>query len=508
MDYSRLTQAEIRRLAKYYLDARERLYRTIIESKGVGTKTYANTVLRQLDKELDSLLKHSTEFINTSIPKEYQAALDDIYGYYKRNNLLMLSPRNFALLHADRLYMIQREAQYAIAQGLAAVGRQVQRYVNTAMDDALRRMGLEQTMLKEASGGTADQMAESMLRQLRDEGFFTVQYGEGAGKRFVPADIYASMVARSTTREAGNMARLTQLTANGYDLVKMTEHYPTCEVCAPLQGRVYSISGEDDRFPALYEHISEQYCNIHPNCRHSIVPWVESMRSPEEVEEALKKAKEPFVDSRSEEERQLYKKQQDQNRQWRNELYQYERYKARLGDDAPKTLEAFRRIKRAGEQEWMALEQKYRAVKDMPCSVAKGSKSGKMQGKYPASQKQIDKLASTKLKNIRFSSRLVYNEKLKEYGKTHWIYGKKGLSGESKIIGVRLIQIGKQTKPGSKELMDTMIHEELEARIGTQRYSKYAKLQGYSDDEIDTRHEYIQAVINRYFRMKGWTNEF
>ena len=359
MDYSKLTQAEIKRLAKYYLDSRNRLYETIIKTRGVGTKTYANTVIKQLNKELNKLLKHSTEFINTQIPEEYRAALDDIYGYFRRNRLMMRSPNSFSLLHTDKLYQIQREAQFAIAEGLAAVGRQIQRYVETAMDDTLRRTGLEETMRKEASGGTVNQMAESMLRQMQDEGFFAVKYGDGPTARNVPADVYASMVARSTTREAGNTARITQLTENGYDLVKMSEHYPTCALCAIIQGRVYSISGNDDRFPALYDHWSEEYNNCHPNGRHVIMPWIESMKSPDEVKEALGKAKKPFTDTRDEKERALYSEQQAQNRRWRNEMYQYERYKARLGDDAPKTLAEFKRIKRADGADWKALSRRY-----------------------------------------------------------------------------------------------------------------------------------------------------
>lgn len=168
------------------------------------------------------------------------------------------------------------------------------------------------------------------------------------------------MVARSTTREAGNLARETQLTENGYDLVEMTTHYPTCKICAPLQGRVYSISGKDKRFPPLSKAFKDGYHNVHPNCRHSVHPWIEELQDPDEIQKALDDSGKPFEDNRPEEEQKLYNKQQAQNRRARDDRRQYERYKGRLGEDAPKTFSAFRRMKKAAGDAWTGLQSKYK----------------------------------------------------------------------------------------------------------------------------------------------------
>lgn len=40
-------------------------------------------------------------------------------------------------------------------------------------------------------------------------------------------------------------------------------------------------------------------------------------------------------------------------------MYQYERYKQVLGDDAPKSWREFRSIKRAGDEEWEKLRSHY-----------------------------------------------------------------------------------------------------------------------------------------------------
>lgn len=355
-----VTQKELANLIKVFQQARQQLIDAIIHG-GVGTKVYANTLLQQLEKQLKQMEKQSAYYVQTVIPAEYQKALDELYAYFKKNNLLMKPPQSFAQLHNDAIYEIAREMQYQIGQGLSQVGRQIERYIEDARDNALRQAGLEATGSKLASGSTVFQMRNELVKRLENEGFMTVQYSEGSRAFQVPIDVYATMVSRSTTREAGNIARENQLIANGYDLVQMTTHFPTCEICSMYQGRVYSISGKDKRFPALFDTAFKSgYRNVHPNCRHSIAPWIESMHTQEEIENIINISNQPFEDARKKGEKKLYAKQQAQNRQARRDLYQWERYKARLGEDAPKTFAEFRRIKKAGGEHWEALQEKYR----------------------------------------------------------------------------------------------------------------------------------------------------
>ena len=346
-------------LAQLFQGARHRLLQTITGKTGAGTKTFANTILQQLQGELKKLKAVSTRFVETRIPREYKRELDGVYSYFTKNNLRMKAPENFADLHTEAIQVIADEMQYQVDDALSRVGRQVTRYVENAQDEALRQAGLRQAGLKEASGGTVQDMQQHMVQDLQEQGFMTVQYGEGPDARQVPIDAYVEMVARSTTREAGNTARINQLTANGYDHMEITEHTVTCEVCSALQGRVYSISGKDTRFPPLSRAVGK-YNNIHPNCRHSIVPWIEELQTPEEIAAAIEKSNRPFEDTRSAQDIAIYNRQQAENRQAREIVRQYERYKARLGEDAPKTLGAFNRLKKQGGEKWEALQDKYR----------------------------------------------------------------------------------------------------------------------------------------------------
>lgn len=347
-------------LIEIYREAQARLAEIITGNYGAGTKTYYNSVLKQLERLMKQLEAETGQYISTEIPRQYKKALDDTYAYFKRNNLQMKRPDMFSHIHSDAVSELANEMRYHINQGISIAGRRVMRYLDTAKDNALRQAGLRSAALKAAAGQTVADMQKDLMQRLANDGFLTVQYGTGKRAYQVGLDSYAAMVARSTTREAGNLARENQLAENGYDLMMMTEHYPTCEACAVLQGRVYSISGRDKRFPPLSRAFPSGYRNVHPNCRHVMTYWIEEMQSPEEIRAALARSNAPFTDNRSDEEIALYSKQQADSRRMRADRSQFERYRQRLGEDAPKSFHTFRRIKNADGQKWKEMQEKYR----------------------------------------------------------------------------------------------------------------------------------------------------
>lgn len=344
-----------------YREAQARLAEIITGNYGAGTKTYYNSVLKQLERLMKQLEAETGQYISTEIPRQYKKALDDTYAYFKRNNLQMKRPDMFSHIHSDAVSELANEMRYHINQGISIAGRRVMRYLDTAKDNALRQAGLRSAALKAAAGQTVADMQKDLMQRLANDGFLTVQYGTGKRAYQVGLDSYAAMVARSTTREAGNLARENQLAENGYDLMMMTEHYPTCEACAVLQGRVYSISGRDKRFPPLSRAFPSGYRNVHPNCRHVMTYWIEEMQSPEEIRTALARSNAPFTDNRSDEEIALYSKQQADSRRMRADRSQFERYRQRLGEDAPKSFHTFRRIKNADGQKWKEMQSLYRS---------------------------------------------------------------------------------------------------------------------------------------------------
>lgn len=55
----------------------------------------------------------------------------------------------------------------------------------------------------------------------------------------------------------------------GVDLIQVSVHSNTCDVCRRVQGKVYSISGRSRDFPKLNFRLP-----LHEGCRHLILPVV------------------------------------------------------------------------------------------------------------------------------------------------------------------------------------------------------------------------------------------
>lgn len=104
------------------------------------------------------------------------------------------------------------------------------------------------------------------------------------------------------------------------------------------------------------------------------------------------------------------------------------------------------------------------------------------------------------MSNIKFTCKPVYNPHIRVNGKTKIV--EDCVTG--KVKRIESIEIGKQDKSSAEFLEDTIIHEELEARIAMRSLfsSKFSRL--YYDCSDDERHQYINSRIERYFRIKGW----
>lgn len=340
-------------LLKAYEKTKKELEKKLKSARAGTMKSYYRKLLKEIEESIKELQKSAVAYVNTAVPKDYMENAAELCRQMQQQRVIFKPPEAFRQLHTDAIYDLRREVMTQIEQGIAKAKQQTEGLITeareTAEKAALRNIALDAAQNKIDTVGTITDMQQEVVKKLEETGILKVEVGSGEHKREMSLTNYAHLVARSTSREVGNTARINQMSANGFDLVEIPPHYPTCEICAILQDRVYSISGNDKRFPPLSKAIGV-YKNIHPHCRHVIVGWAEMMYTPEEIAEAIKKSNRPWTDPRSGEEKQFYNELQKKNRQARDLQYQYERYKKRLGNDAPKSLYAFKRIKKDEEK--------------------------------------------------------------------------------------------------------------------------------------------------------------
>lgn len=310
------------------------------------SETHARAALGEAKGVLAELDEYADNWIEENIPAAYRdgwdAGLDSTLYETPETIKAAVQYADFAKLHKQAIEVIAYNMQDSVKAATATMGRKV--------DDVFRRVGLQETQRRlftgEAIRDTVGQMKERLVLSGMDS------FRDKAG-RIWRLDNYCTMVARTTTREATTLGTLNRASAGGYELLVVSEHQPTCEICAPLGGVVFSLSREDRRYPRWNGEIP-----AHPNCLHTVSVYIERYDSLAE-QRRERSQRDLTVDNRTEAEKAAYDAIQTGNRKQNELRRQYERYRARLGDEAG-TIQSFAKSKRADSDRWYEMQQLYR----------------------------------------------------------------------------------------------------------------------------------------------------
>jgi tetratricopeptide (TPR) repeat protein len=156
--------------------------------------------------------------------------------------------------------------------------------------------------------------------------------------------------------ERARYSQLLELSRNGYDLVQIDVHRPTCEECAKYQGRVFSISGRNNLFPRLPDVILKTG-KIHRGCKHVVLPYVASLQTREEIRKDSINSNRPFIDNRPQDEKDLYEKQQRDFETLVSDRRNYQLLLDKVPHLAPKSFGGYRRMKASGSKNFQALKE-------------------------------------------------------------------------------------------------------------------------------------------------------
>lgn len=209
-------------------------------------------ILAQLDIE-------SAKWIQETIPRIYQENYGRVLAYINKMGMQKDIKPQFAQVH--------QRAIDVIAQNMYDNLRNATQYAGRRIQDEFRRAGIDIMAEKYTVGKTWKETAKSLQERLLSQGL--TGFKDKAGREW-RLDSYAQMVARTTSREVGSVATLNTCEEADIDLVQISTHYPTCEICVPIQGKVFGISGKNKDYPAL----SEIEWLPHPNCQHVLTPYV------------------------------------------------------------------------------------------------------------------------------------------------------------------------------------------------------------------------------------------
>ncbi|AGK98176.1 phage minor capsid protein [Clostridium pasteurianum] len=341
----------VQKLIEIYQKAKQDLVKTIAEKEAIGNLvTYQKSLLFQVNQILSELTSQAYNLTNEIVESYYKDTIDEVLQDLKDKGE-QIQATGFSKLHTGAIAVIAKNFFQDLQDANNFVGRQI--------SDAIRKAGLDAVSQKIATGQTVQECKKNLVNMLIDQGFNGIKDKRG---RMISLDAYASTVARSTTTETTNTATTNQLTELGYDLVQMTEHSPTCAICALYQGRVYSISGKDTRFPSLSVAFNGEFANIHPNCAHRLFPYIESLA--DNFDKDIEFSNRPFeLSEKDKKVLETYNNQQKEKIKLRNDRDQWQRYKLAMPQDTPKNFASFRRNKNLNNNKYQNLLSSYRSLR-------------------------------------------------------------------------------------------------------------------------------------------------
>lgn len=232
----------------------------IADATDFGVKN-RKQILAQIRKILEDAGEDFDKFIRDELPDYYKLGIADATKQLNNVGAELPVATNFATVHKQTIMALIDDTNRAFAESLTGVGRSA----NVLLGKATRE-ALTQNLVKGITAGEA-------LRQVKNTIKTTLQeQGLGAlidkGGKTWQLDTYAEMLFRTKAVEARNRGLINRVVENGYDLVEVSSHPTSCELCAPWQGKILSSTGATRGYPTVREAESDGL--FHPNCRHAI----------------------------------------------------------------------------------------------------------------------------------------------------------------------------------------------------------------------------------------------
>jgi hypothetical protein len=322
----------VTKLISTYQASQARLIDIIAKAELKGNVTaYRKAILADINHEISKLDAYSKKWAAQEIKAAYASGVNSV--------MAEVAAKGIDITVAS----INKSVVKNLVDNVTGQLLEATNYVGRRLADDIRKTSLEAIAMKVSSGDTVKQAKELLIQKLSESGVTSIVDKSG---RAINLESYASMVARTTTREATNRGTINAVQSVDGDLVQISSHNSPCPICSVYEGRIYSISGNDKRYPKLDDVFANGYSTIHPNCKHVVTPYFEEFD--DNAEENRKQSNRPFVvDKDKKADIEAYYRDQATKAARRADRNLYEKVKLVAPKEAPKTFSGFRSMKRA-----------------------------------------------------------------------------------------------------------------------------------------------------------------
>ena len=231
-------------------------------------RTMRNGIDNDIVKKLNNFNDDKLEQL---IQKSYKQGSDQAAASLKK--VLSEEVQDTLILSDQRaVRALTEEYQQSLAQTHLRILRQA--------DDVYRRAVREGAQYVTSGAGTRLEGSQRILNDFANRGITGFQ--DKAGRSWNLSS-YVEMATRTATGRAQVEGNINRMQQNNIDLVVVSAHVESCELCDPWEGEILSVSGNNDDYPSVQDARDGQL--FHPNCRHNLTAYIEGLtETPEPVE--------------------------------------------------------------------------------------------------------------------------------------------------------------------------------------------------------------------------------
>lgn len=318
------------------------------------------------EREKEKMLRNINNLMEQSESDVRELVSDDLANEYEQeltNAIKLLNSRGVkfntsldSVVHKGALEYLLQDTMLDMRAAYRTANKRLVDNIETTLDNVKQDIA-DGVMY----GNTRQKTVKRVYDDFLEKGLTSFTTVDG---KELPLDFYAETVTRTKTSTARIQAHSNTYQEAGVDLYEVVGASDPCPVCGAYHNKVFSVNGSDDRFP----HVDVQNIfPLHPNCRCSILPYVIEYEDEADINAKIEKSKQfdPSKDDRTADQKRKYKEMQEARRKARQEMKQYAKIKGVLGDDAPKTIGAYRRMKRSNSKRYQEIQAQMRSLNKM-----------------------------------------------------------------------------------------------------------------------------------------------
>lgn len=147
-------------------------------------------------------------------------------------------------------------------------------------EEALNKSVVEGFNEKKSIYGAKKKVQQALLKDALDKKYITVVDKNGQPINYKMTS-YSELVARTKLTEMQSSGTVNLSLSVGNDLIQVSSHNTLTPYDAQFEGKIFSISGEDKRFPPVTD-----LPPFHPNCIHTITVYFAEAQPPKTLKKA------------------------------------------------------------------------------------------------------------------------------------------------------------------------------------------------------------------------------